>query len=398
MMWSRTVTLYMGSSSVADAVTDHAEYLGIVPAMDIPGTRLNKHPIATAMHSDDVFVRLGVFIGMITGGKDPELHDEEIINTVWMDTVAAATRHNDPGVFTTFAAFEYSASQGEGAMLHRNVLFRGEVPNKAFSSHNSENPEDLWDWMDAQREAGIESLAIPHNPNLSEGWAFKLETFGGDSLSSSYATQRMRNEPLVEVTQIKGSSETHPRLSPNDEWASFEILESFTGAPTEQLNGRYVRDTYRSGLKLEETEGYNPFKFGLIGSSDTHLAGAAYSEEKYLGKFGMLEATAEGRGSVPRNRETGWEDSQALAQTAGTVRFGASLRRRSRQRRPQRRADGRRRPTVRHVILPSLAFIALLATIASSIGAKVLRHFSHRQLHVFCRLRKLQHQWGLPLI
>ncbi len=306
------------------AVTDHAEYLGIVPAMDIPGTRLNKHPIATAMHSDDVFVRLGVFIGMITGGKDPELHDEEIINSVWKETVAAATRHNDPGVFTTFAAFEYSASQGEGAVLHRNVLFRGDAPDKAFSSHDSENPEDLWDWMDTQRGAGIESLAIPHNPNLSEGWAFKLETFGGDSLSSSYATQRMRNEPLVEVTQIKGSSETHPRLSPNDEWANFEILESITGAPTGQLNGRYVRDTYRSGLKLDETEGYNPFKFGLIGSSDTHLAGAAYAEEEYVGKFGMLEATAEGRGSVPRNRETGWEDSQALAQTAGTVRFSAS--------------------------------------------------------------------------
>ncbi len=306
------------------AVTDHAEYLGILPAMDIPGTRLNQHPIATAMHSDDMFVRLAAFLGMIAGSKNPELHDDEIINTVWMETVAAATRHNEPGVFTTFAAFEYSASQGEGAVLHRNVLFREDAPDTAFSSLESGNPEDLWDWMDAKREAGFESLAIPHNPNLSEGWAFKLETFDGDSLSAGYAAQRMRNEPLVEVTQIKGSSETHPGLSPNDEWANFEILESMTGSPLDELKGRYVRDTYRSGLKLEETEGYNPFKFGLIGSSDTHLAGAAYSDEDFVGKFGMMETTAEKRGSVPRNREIGWEDSAALTQTAGTARFSAS--------------------------------------------------------------------------
>ena len=170
-----------------------------------------------------------------------------------------------------------------GGNLHRNVFFRGQAPERAFSTLDSDNPEKLWDWMDAQRAAGVESIAIPHNSNVSDGNMFSLKTYEGEALSAAYAEQRLRNEPLVEVTQVKGTSETHPELSPNDEWSSFEIYDKLLGSSTlvSQTKGSYVREAYQNGLKLQEGEGFDPFKFGLIGASDSHVVGGAYDEEDY---------------------------------------------------------------------------------------------------------------------
>ena len=145
----------------------------------------------------------------------------DITRTAWRDTINAAQIFNDPGHFTTFVAYEYTTSSDDQGNLHRNVIFKGaeRIPAIPFSRFHSQNPEDLWKWMDELRAQGIESLAIPHNSNGSNGQMFKLVDWAGDPIDNAYAEQRIRNEPLVEITQIKGTSETHPILSPRDEWA-----------------------------------------------------------------------------------------------------------------------------------------------------------------------------------
>ena len=301
------------------AVTDHAEYLGVLPAMHTPGHPLSKLPQASDMFSTEPAKILAAFrgVGLSVRSGEPieELYDNELIDSVWQQTIDAANKHNEPGVFTTFAAYEYTATSpspapGVGAgNLHRNVFFRDEAPPAFFSTLDSVNPEDLWEWMDSQRALGFDTLAIPHNSNVSDGQMFKLETYGGTSLTRSYAEQRVRNEPLVEVTQVKGTSETHPLLSPNDEWAAFEIFE--TKLATEirsNTSGGYVREAYKRGLQLQDSIGSDPFKFGLVGASDSHVVGGAYAENNYWSKIGIVDGTPVQRGSVPLPGTSGWDD------------------------------------------------------------------------------------------
>ena len=151
------------------------------------------------------------------GYVDPDdLLDLSVVESAWKQIIAAAERHNDPGTFTTLIAYEFTAGGPRGENLHRNVIFPGSnVPSIPFSRLDAKNnPEKLWDWMDQQREQGIDSLAIPHNSNGSDGWMFQLTDREGNPLDQAYAQQRMRNEPLVEITQVKGTSDTHPLLSP----------------------------------------------------------------------------------------------------------------------------------------------------------------------------------------
>jgi uncharacterized membrane protein YuzA (DUF378 family) len=154
--------------------------------------------------------------------------------------------------------------------------------------------------MDGLREQGIESLAIPHNSNGSNGSMFSMADWAGEPLAPSYVTQRLRNEPLVEITQVKGTSDTHPALSTNDEWADFEIMpyRVATMLPSEP-KGSYVREALLNGLELDEAGTGNPFQFGLIGSSDTHTGASSQEESNYFAKIGLLDATPELRGSVP---------------------------------------------------------------------------------------------------
>ncbi|NOX50701.1 MAG: DUF3604 domain-containing protein, partial [Gammaproteobacteria bacterium] len=198
---------------------------------------------------------------------------EQDVRTAWEDIQAAAQRHNQPGKFTTFIGYEFTSVRDGN--LHRNIIYRGEqAPALPFSRLDSLNPEDLWDWMDEQRAQGIEALAIPHNSNGSNGNMFDLVKFAGEPLDADYAEQRMRNEPLVEITQIKGTSDTHPFLSPNDEWADFEIAPYQVASWTKSRpQGSYVREAWLNGLSMEADQGYNPYQFGVIGASDTHNSG-----------------------------------------------------------------------------------------------------------------------------
>ena len=302
------------------AVTDHGEYLGIVPAMNTEGNPLSQTETAkiafgeNAQDAAKVFQQIG--ISFVLGEPIEEINDQEEMNSVWAKTVDAAERFNDPGKFTTFAGYEFtamkviSADAGAAGNLHRNVIFKGSAPAQIFSTLQSTNPEDLWAWMQQQRDAGHDALAIPHNSNASNGGMFALETYAGQPVDETWARTRLANEPLVEITQIKGTSETHPDYSPNDEWANFELYDQFIGSEMQATvnEGDYVRRALSRGISLEAEIGFNPYAVGFIGSSDTHIAAGNFSEEIYWGKFPQDGAGPVARQSVLPENYTSWAD------------------------------------------------------------------------------------------
>jgi len=294
------------------AVTDHAEYMGIVEKMADMSHPLSKLPLAEKVRSprwrdgSAVFRRLGR--DLYFGAPNDEFYKLDVIRSTWQRVIESADRHYQPGKFTTLYGYEFTSSPGY--TFHRNVIFRSDkAPDLPFSALNSTDPEDLWEWMDEQRNQGIVGLAIPHNPNLSNGNTFNYQqyTLSGAPFDSNYAEKRMRNEPLVEITQVKGTSDTHPTLSPNDEWADFEIYQK---AHQYSVSGNYVREAYLTGIRLQETKSFNPYRFGLIGSSDTHNAAGGYRESNYYSKIAAWDGTPKRRGSVPQYEGQSWEDDK----------------------------------------------------------------------------------------
>lgn len=275
------------------AVSDHAEWMGVFKEMENPDSPLSKHPLAPRITSDDANTAMQAFAEVLReysmGKVDESLNDPAVSTSVWADIVKTADAFYRPGEFTTFPAFEWSANP-QMRNLHRVVVFgnSNNVPDMAYSSHLSNDPEDLWRWMDEQRGNGATLLAIPHNGNASDGLMFSLQTFDGRPLDEAYSETRRRNEPLYEITQIKGTSETHPVLSPNDEFADFELWDYTLSAdalrPTNR-QGSYVRQALLDGLSLGVSGKGNPFHYGFIGDTDTHNAAASHEEFNYSGKF-----------------------------------------------------------------------------------------------------------------
>ena len=301
------------------AVTDHAVFLGIIKEAADTSSEFSKYDFTKPVHnlnenvSNSIFSilkRSGLFRGFggaMQEGLEDGTVDRELVetvgNTVWQKTIKAADDAYKPGIFTTFAGYEFTSRiELYDKYLHRNVIFKDtkNLPVRLFSTRDSRDPEKLWHWMDGLRDDGVESLAIPHNSNISGGAAFSMSDYNGGPIDEAYVNRRLRNEPLVEITQAKGTSETHPFLSKNDEWAAFE---SKTNMPQENninnLKGSYVRDAYLRGLALSEQGISNPFKFGVIGSSDTHVSGGSYTEETHFSKIGLLDGEPYLRGSVP---------------------------------------------------------------------------------------------------
>lgn len=294
------------------ALTDHAEYLGVISAAVAPGHPLRKQPVIQQWLSrDPSMARVGwnsIRNTFVRRQSLPALVTNEVVQPAWQELIQLANRYDRPGLFTAFIGFEYSSNPG-AQNLHRNVIFRGaQVPDRPFSAMDSENPEDLWRWMDESRSTGDDLLAIPHNPNGSNGLMFARTRFDGQPIDRAWIEQRMRNEPVVEVMQIKGQSETHPMLSPDDAWAGFELAPWLTLNPSlpSQPIGSYVRDALRAGLQIDAQIGANPFALGMIGSTDGHNASSPFEERNYSGKIGSLDGTAQSRleGSVP-NHSTG---------------------------------------------------------------------------------------------
>jgi len=263
-------------------VSDHAEYLGIADLLNTGNPELLATDVgrewyeAMQMGGDTAW---STAVGMMEDFSKgiPRFRDAKLERSVWDRVVDTASKYNAPGTFTAFNGYEWS-SLTDGNNLHRVVLFR-DGPDRVkqiipFSAFDNQDPEGLWGFLAGYEEkTGGRVLAIPHNPNISNGVMF-AETVKGRAMTRDYAERRARWEPLLEVTQMKGDSETHPFLSPEDEFADFENWDfgNANGVPKENrmLQYEYGRSALQVGIRLEEKLGVNPYKFGMIGSSDTH--------------------------------------------------------------------------------------------------------------------------------
>ena len=284
-------------------ISDHAEMYGLMPQLlsgdqEVLSTPAGRkwYEALTSGNSDRLFATAMEIVGSLSGDVPP-INNEQAVRSAWEAYTALADRYNEPGRFTALIGFEWTAIGGYN--LHRNVIFRGDasVANRTlpYSQFDSKNPEDLWAYLaDFEQRAGSEVLAIPHNGNLSNGRMFTVETFDGRPLTQDLAAKRIRYEPLVEVTQIKGDGEAHPMLSPNDEFAAYEKWDKSnlngTEAKTpEMLQWEYAREALKTGLALERQLGVNPYKFGMVGSTDAHTSMAAVEEENFFGKHSGVE-------------------------------------------------------------------------------------------------------------
>ncbi len=269
------------------AVTDHAEYLGNVRLamegdLDVPGDGWASL-LSDRSAGPSLFALMGRVVAGIRGQDTPGLNNPALVQGHWQDIIDAAQRYNRPGRSTTFVGFEYSPTVAS-AHLHRNVIFRGpDYPTMPFGATDSMQPEALWADAEANRRRGIDSLMIPHNSNLSNGLAFQYTDFYGNPMTQAYAANRLRNEPLVEITQNKGTSETLPELSPDDEFANFELLREGDA----DLRGSYVRSGLQRGLELADSLGVNPFEYGFVGSSDFHSGASSSEEDNFPGGLGL---------------------------------------------------------------------------------------------------------------
>jgi len=287
-------------------VSDHSDAMGFFPLMagghptfmaKAEGRRWNQ--MINAGGSDAVAAALEI-IDSFSRGEFPWAPNDPVLGRpVWDEIVAAAEEYNEPGRFTAFIGYEWTSLAPPGNNLHRVVIYRDDADRTSgilpFTGTDSIDPEDLWEVLQAyEQQTGGQVLAIPHNGNLSNGMMFDVETMDGQPLSRDYAERRARWEPLVEVTQIKGDGEAHPVLSPNDEFADYETWDvsnlNFSEPKTDDmLEHEYARSALKLGIELEDDLGVNPFKFGMIGSTDSHTSLAAVEEENFFGKHSGTE-------------------------------------------------------------------------------------------------------------
>jgi Protein of unknown function (DUF3604) len=289
-------------------VTDHSEYVGVTKEANIPGSAISKLPEAQPLILKDPNnpeEQQKVFLYLLSLTSRPPIKAfmaPEVAGSIWKDNVKIAEENNHPGKFTAFCSYEWT-SMPNNRNLHRNIFFRdcAHLPAMPYSSLDSNHPEDLWNWMDTQRKAGNELLAISHNANVSDGWMYPvdLDSFGRP-IDAAWASSRDRNERLVEIKQIKGASETHPLLSPSDEFSSYEIFSGLLGLPPDigridHIRGSFARQAYKDGIAMQDTRGYNPYKFGMAAGSDSHNTGSPYRQDNFFGGHAEADGTVQRR-------------------------------------------------------------------------------------------------------
>jgi hypothetical protein len=290
-------------------VTDHSEYVGVTKEANTPGTAISKMPEAQPLILKDpnnAAEQQKVFLYLLSLTSQPPIKafmSPQVAGTIWKENVKIADANNKPGKFTAFCSYEWTSMPGN-RNLHRNIFFREcrNVPAMPFSSMDSNRPTDLWNWMDGQRKAGNELLAISHNANVSDGWMYPVDVDNttGRPIDAAWAASRVRNERLIEIKQIKGQSETHPLLSPTDEFASYEIFSGLLGLPPDvgridHITGSFARQALKDGLALQDVKGYNPYKFGFGAASDSHNTGSPYRHDNFYGGHVEVDDTVEKR-------------------------------------------------------------------------------------------------------
>ena len=293
-------------------VSDHSDNMGFFPDLFAGKPYMLANPkgrqwydmIQAGKNAEAVFDLVNTF----AQGKFPKeimsLPGTPTYRGAWKETVDAAEAYNDPGHFTAFIGYEWTALD-KGNNLHRNVIFRDNAdkamqiePYTCIPPFGSTNPIELWKWMDAyEKKTGGSVLAIAHNGNLSNGTMFPIVEAFGKAIDREYVETRAKWERLYEATQMKGDGETHPFLSPNDEFADYELwdkgnLDASVAKKKEMLEFEYTRSALKNGLKLEAKLGANPYKFGLVGSSDAHTGLASFEEDNFFGKTTPQEPSA----------------------------------------------------------------------------------------------------------
>jgi Protein of unknown function (DUF3604) len=291
-------------------IADHAENLGLAPMIAESDPELLKSEWGKKVHDlvkqgtiESQGAAFNMWLDAMQKLQDPFKGQEAAIaGPPWKRITAAAEKYNEPGRFTALIGYEWTSGPN-GDNLHRNVIFR-DGKDKAdqiipMSYYDSGDPEDLWQWMAAyEQKTGGKLLAIPHNGNISNGLMFDdITLVSKKPLDRDYAERRMRWEPLYETTQMKGDGEAHPSLSPKDEFANHERWDRGSFGPIlkkpDMLPREYTREAFKRGLAYEAKLGVNPFKFGIIGSTDAHTGLATTQPDNFYGKVAMLEPTAD---------------------------------------------------------------------------------------------------------
>ena len=278
------------------AVTDHAEYFAVMPQLVDPKNELSKTDLAKRLQKKDPTAVQTILSSILSSTAMPEFVEPKMLVDNWQTYVKIANKYNDPGKFTTLIAFEWT-SIPNGRNMHRNVFFRNDTgPKVPFSSFDSYYPADLWTYQEIQRNEGNDNFAIPHNGNVSDGWMYSPNKFLAGPMDARYAKRQALNEPLTEIIQTKGSSDTNPALSPNDEFANFELFPNMIniGQPSQVKYG-YVRQGLVEGMILENKLGSNPFKMGIVSGADSHSGYSNNEEFDFHGSHGALEDTPKKR-------------------------------------------------------------------------------------------------------
>ncbi len=294
-------------------IADHSDAMGAMNEIVAGNPDLMREPTLKEWHDqinaggDTALAATMDIIDTFTGLTDKKLPDiimaEEFAGSIWERYLDTAEEYNDPGRFSAIIGYEWTSTEG-GDNLHRNVLYRGDAAEARrvlpYTTAESYNPEDLWTWMAAYEEkTGGRPLALAHNGNLSNGLMFpEVNPVTGKPLTREYAERRIRWEPIYEVTQIKGDGESHPYLSPNDEFAGYDTRwDKANLGPVpkkdEMFQYEYAREALKKGMKLEQKIGVNPYKFGMVGSTDSHTGLATAEEENFFGKHSGKEPHAD---------------------------------------------------------------------------------------------------------
>jgi hypothetical protein len=273
------------------AVTDHAENMGLLNELDDPNSPLARSEIGQEILKNPArsfnMLRDARYQGRTIAGLDPQ----GALRSTWARQVAAANAHYQPGKFTTFVAYEWSQMNEGRYNLHRNVIFRGGDAPLPLGSDQASKPEDLWSYLESNRAQGRDAIAIPHNGNGSNGLMYDWVMSDGRPIDQAYAQRRALNEPLNEISQQKGQSETIPAISPGDDFANFEIWDVLITQRDRKSNpnGSYIRQAYGRGLAIADRVGANPYKFGVVGASDFHNGISTSDESAYAGSPGGID-------------------------------------------------------------------------------------------------------------